>query len=59
MAWIGNFDDALVHLREIPAAIGYQDTECIEAFVVIMYDRTTTTFAVNKVCFEMFSRKQS
>ena len=48
--------DALVRLRETPAG---QDMECIiEAFVVIMYDRTTTTFAVNKARFEMFSLKQ-
>ena len=32
--------------------------EFIEAFVVIMYDRTTTMFAVNKARFEMFARKQ-
>jgi len=42
----------------MPAAIGDQDMECIEDFVVIMYDRTTTTFAVNKARFEMFPRKQ-
>jgi hypothetical protein len=27
-------------------------------FVVIIYDRTTTTFAVSKARFEMFARKQ-
>jgi hypothetical protein len=32
--------------------------EFIEAFVVIMYDRTTTTFPVNKARLEMLARKQ-
>lgn len=32
--------------------------EHIEAFVGILYDKTTTTFTLNEVRFEMFSRKQ-
>ena len=47
-----------VRLSQTPAVIDDQDMEFIEAFVVIMYDRTKTTFAVNKARFEMFSRKQ-
>jgi hypothetical protein len=45
-------------LSQTPAVIDDQDMEFIEAFLVIMYDRTKTTFAVNKARFEMFARKQ-
>ena len=47
-----------VRLSQTPAVIDDQDMEFIEAFLVIMYDRTKTTFAVNKARFEMFARKQ-
>ena len=33
------------------------DMEIIEAFVCIMYDRGTNTFAVNKTRWELFARK--
>ncbi|VDI67729.1 Hypothetical predicted protein [Mytilus galloprovincialis] len=32
--------------------------ELIEAFVVVMYDRTTTTFDINESSLELFARKQ-
>ena len=32
--------------------------ECIDAFVVIMHGRTSTTFAVDEARFEMFAWKQ-
>ncbi|VDI46183.1 Hypothetical predicted protein [Mytilus galloprovincialis] len=32
--------------------------ELIEAFVVVMYDRTTTTFDINESRLELFARKQ-
>ena len=47
--------DTFVRLRGTPAD---QGMECIKAFVVIMYERTTTTLAVNKARFEMFVRMQ-
>jgi hypothetical protein len=55
------FDDAtdtFFRLSQTPAVIDDQDMEFIEAFVVIMYDRTTTTFPVNKARLEMLARKQ-
>ena len=55
------FDDAtdtFVRLSQTPAVIDDKDMDFIEAFVVIMYDRTTTTFAVYKARFETFARKQ-
>ena len=47
-----------VRLSQTPAVVDDQDMEFIEAFVIIMYDRTTTTFAVNKARFKMLARKQ-
>lgn len=35
-----------------------EDMDIIEAFVCIMYDRTTVTFAVNEARFELFAKNQ-
>jgi hypothetical protein len=46
------FDDAtdtFFRLSQTPAVIDDQDMEFIEAFVVIMYDRTTTTFPIHQI----------
>jgi len=45
-------------LSETPAVIGDPDMKLIEAFVAIMHDKNTTTFALNEARFEMIARKQ-
>ncbi|VDI53243.1 Hypothetical predicted protein [Mytilus galloprovincialis] len=46
-----------VHIKSA-AEKGDADMELTEAFVVVMYDRTTTTFDINESRLELVARKQ-
>ena len=50
--------DVFARLSKRPNSIEDTDIDLIEAFVCIMYDRSTATFAVNEARFELFARKQ-
>lgn len=50
--------EVFARLGMSPASITEDDIEILEAFVCILYDRATTTFAVNEARFELFARKQ-
>ena len=50
--------DVFTRLRKRPHSLLETDIEIIEAFVCIIYDRGTDTFAVNKARLELFARKQ-
>ena len=45
-------------LSKTPASVSETDMEMVEAFVVVMYDRSTATFDVNESRLELFARKQ-
>ncbi|VDI09708.1 Hypothetical predicted protein [Mytilus galloprovincialis] len=45
-------------LSKKPVLVSDADMELIEAFIVVMYDRTTTTFDINESRLELFARKQ-
>ncbi|VDI68770.1 cell adhesion molecule 3 [Mytilus galloprovincialis] len=45
-------------LSRKPVLVSDADMELIEAFVVVMYDRTTTTFDINESRLELFARKR-
>ena len=50
--------EVFTRLGMTPASISEADIDILEAFVCILYDRATSTFAVNEARFELFARKQ-
>ena len=54
-------EDALEVFRRLSLAmdtISQSDMDTLEQFVVIMYDRSSTTCKVDEACFDLFARKQ-